>query len=69
MIALLPGRPKILWGADSIARKIGTSADFVRDRLAFEPGSPVRKIGGRYCAIEADLLAYFAPHPENPKVS
>lgn len=65
----LPARIKVLWGAETIARKIGTSGDFVRDRLVDEPGSPVRKIGGRYCAIEADLIAFFAPQPVHPSKS
>ncbi|HEV7415051.1 MAG TPA: hypothetical protein VGN98_02770 [Tianweitania sediminis] len=51
--------PRIIWTAGAIARRIGTSPDFVRDRLAKEPGSPVRQIGGRYCAIEQDLIAFF----------
>lgn len=63
---LLPSRPRILWGADTIARRIGTSADFVRDTLVKEPGSPVRKIGGRYSAIEGELIAFFAPQPADP---
>ena len=49
----------IIWTAAAIGRRIGTSADFVRDKLSKEPGSPVKQIGGRYCAIEQDLLAYF----------
>lgn len=52
-------RDKIIWTASGIARRIGTSADFVRDKLAKEPGTPVKVIGGRYCAIEADLIAFF----------
>lgn len=69
MISPLVPRPKILWGAENIARRIGTSGDFVRDKLAAEPDSPVRKIGGRYCALEAELYAYFSPQPNQPKVS
>lgn len=57
-----PG-PRILWTAPAIAQRIGTSPDFVRDKLANLPGSPVRQIGGRYCAIEADLLAFFRAQP------
>lgn len=64
---VLTARPKILWGAETIARRIGTSGDFVRERLVKEDGSPVRKIGGRYCAIEAELIAYFGPQPAQPK--
>lgn len=65
----LPGRVKMLWGAETIARKIGTSADFVRDRLVHEDGSPVKKIGGRYCAIEAELIAFFTAEPKHPRIS
>lgn len=55
-----PRKPaRIIWTAPAIGRRIGTSADFVRDRLAALPGSPVKQIGGRYCAIEADLIAFF----------
>lgn len=53
--------PVIIWTAGAIARRIGTSADFVRDTLAHEPGSPVRKVGGRLCAVEADLIEFFRP--------
>lgn len=67
MNPLLPVRPRILWGADTIARRIGTSADFVRDTLAKEPGSPVRKIGGRYSAIEGELIAFFGPQTADPR--
>lgn len=59
MLLERPPRERIIWTAESIARRIGTSADFVRDKLAKEPGSPVKMIGGRYCAHEADLLAFF----------
>ncbi|MGE0283320.1 MAG: hypothetical protein AB7F09_15820 [Parvibaculaceae bacterium] len=65
----VPGRVKILWGAETIARKIGTSGDFVRDKLIHIEGSPVKKIGGRYCASEAELLAFFAPDRKHPSVS
>lgn len=51
--------PRIIWTAGAIARRIGTSSDFVRDTLAKEPGTPVRQVGGRYCAVEADLIAFF----------
>lgn len=63
----LPIRAKIIWGAEPIAKRIGTSGDFVRDTLVKQEGSPVRKIGGRYCAIEAELIAYFGPKLVQPK--
>lgn len=66
----LPIRPKVIWGAEAIAHKIGTSADFVRDRLAREEGTPVRKVGGRYCAIEAELFAFLGlGRGTHPRVS
>lgn len=54
-----PKLPKILWGAATIAHKIGVSADFVRDRLVHEPGSPVKKVCGKYCAVEDELFSFF----------
>ncbi len=58
--AALATRPaRIIWTASAIGRRIGTSADFVRDKLAKEPGSPVKVIGGRYCALEDDLIQFF----------
>ncbi len=56
-----PKRDRILWTAETIAKRIGSSADFVRDRLAQEPGTPVKKIGGRWCALESELLEFFKP--------
>lgn len=53
-----PKRERIIWTAGAIADRIGTSPDFVR-KLAREGGSPIKRVGGRYCAHEADLLAYF----------
>ncbi|MGE0522037.1 MAG: hypothetical protein AB7O60_03250 [Variibacter sp.] len=60
------GRPRFIWGAEAIARRIGTSSDFVRDTLAKIEGSPVRKIGHRYCAIEGELIDYFSSRPKTP---
>jgi hypothetical protein len=51
--------PKIIWGADAIARRLRVSADFVRDRLAKLPGTPIMKKAGRYCVVESDLVAWF----------
>ena len=54
------GNPfRIIWTAEAIAARIGVSADFVRDTLAKVEGSPVKQVGGRYCAHEGDLLAFF----------
>ncbi|WP_293720913.1 hypothetical protein [Stappia sp.] len=66
-----PARPtpaRVLWTADGIARRIGTSPDYVRDTLAKIPGSPVKKIGRRYCAIEADLIEFFRSYPDNSQL-
>lgn len=52
-------RDRIIWTAEAIANRLGCSADFVRDKLANEEGSPIKKIGGRFCAHEGDLLAWF----------
>lgn len=60
-------RLKVIWGVKRIANTISASEDFVRDTLAVVPGGPVRKVGGRYCANEEDLIAYFRPQEENPK--
>jgi hypothetical protein len=57
--SLVKSDERIIWGAGAIAKKLRVSADFVRDRLARIEGSPIKKIGGRYCAIEADLIAWF----------
>lgn len=54
---------RIIWTASAIARRINTSADFVRDTLVAMPGSPVKQIGGRYCALESELIAFFQPTP------
>jgi hypothetical protein len=51
--------PKILNTAQAIASRIGVSPDFVRNVLVNEPESPVRKIGGRYFAIESELIDFF----------
>ncbi|MDH6265360.1 hypothetical protein M2360_000741 [Rhizobium sp. SG_E_25_P2] len=56
-------RIKVIWGAENIAAKIGCSADFVRDRLSKEAGSPVRKVCGRWCAVEVDLIRFVRVGP------
>ncbi len=52
-------RDKIIWTAAAIGHCVGTSPDFVRHTLTKLPGSPVKQIGGRYCAIEKDLINFF----------
>lgn len=54
---------RVIWTAKSIGERIGRSEDFVRFRLAKIKGSPVHKIGGRYCAVE-DALIEFMRWPE-----
>lgn len=53
------GRDRIIWTAEAIGRRLDCSADFVRDRLVSAPGSPIRKVGGRFCVHEADLIAWL----------
>lgn len=61
--AMLEGKTKpagrIIWTAEAIGKRLGCSADFVRDKLATEEGSPIKKIGGRFCVHEGDLMAWF----------
>lgn len=52
-------QPRIIWTAESIGQRIGVSADFVRKTLVDVDGSPIKKIGTRYCAVEDDLIAFF----------
>lgn len=54
---------RIIWTAKRIAERAGTGPDFVRDTLVNMPGSPVKKIGGRYCAVERELLEFFGLPP------
>ncbi|SCM70055.1 hypothetical protein KL86PLE_130515 [uncultured Pleomorphomonas sp.] len=49
----------ILWGAKAISAFLGCSEDFVRDRLSKEKGTPIKKVGGRYCAIVGDLVDWI----------
>lgn len=50
---------KIIWTLQGIGRRIGTGADFVRDTLAKQEGSPVKQIGGRFYAFEDDLISFL----------
>jgi hypothetical protein len=63
--AIMSPRPasgdRLLWTARTIAKRLGTSADFVADVLAKEPNSPVKIVGGRYVAVEAELIDWFRP--------
>lgn len=50
---------RIIWTLPAIGARIGVGADFVRDTLAKQPGSPVKEIGGRYYAFEEDLISFL----------
>ncbi|MDJ1632512.1 hypothetical protein [Rhizobium rhizogenes] len=50
---------RIIWTLPAIGQRIGVGADFVRDTLAKQEGSPVKEIGGRYYAFEDDLIAFL----------
>lgn len=50
---------QIIWTLPAIGRRIGVGADFVRDTLAKQPGSPIKEIGGRYYAFEEDLIKFL----------
>lgn len=63
-IVKTPQKARILWTAQAIASKIGCTAEFVTGPLAREPGSPIRKIGGRWCADEDHLLEFFKFRPD-----
>jgi hypothetical protein len=54
--------PKVIWTAKAIGGRIGVSADFVRDVLAKEPGTPIKQVGSRYCTVEQDLIDFFRSH-------
>jgi hypothetical protein len=54
------GNPsRIIWTLPAIGSRIGVGADFVRDTLAKQPGSPVKEIGGRFYAFEEDLVSFL----------
>jgi len=62
-------RPAIIWTLPAIARRIGVGVDFVRGTLVKVPGSPVRKLGNRWYAVEDELLEFMktgAAHPRIP---
>lgn len=58
--------PRIIWGAAAIAGRIRRSEDFVRRTLAKLPDTPVRKVGGQFCASEDELLAFFSGRAGKP---
>ena len=58
-IAARPPAPRIIWTLSAIGARIGVGADFVRDVIARQPGSPIREVGGRYYVFEDDLFAFM----------
>ena len=50
---------RIIWTLPAIGKRIGVGADFVRDTLAKQEGSPVKEIGGRYYAFEDELITFL----------
>ncbi len=60
---------RIIWTADGIGARINRSGDFVRDTLAKLPGSPVKQVAGKYCAVERELMEFFESTPADPTVT
>jgi hypothetical protein len=54
-----PRPESVIWTLPAIARRLGVGVDFVRDTLAAVPGTPVRKIGGRWYALETELAEFM----------
>lgn len=54
--------PRIIWTLPAIGKRIGVGADFVRDTLARQEGTPVKQIGGRWYVIEDELISYMRTH-------
>lgn len=52
--------PEIIWTLPAIGQAIGTGPDWVRDVLAKMPESPVKKVGGRWCANANELRNFMA---------
>lgn len=57
-------RSELIWTAEAIGQYIGTSSDFVTGTLAHAEGSPILKIGRRYCAKRSELDRFFSTKPE-----
>ncbi|WP_035873265.1 hypothetical protein [Cucumibacter marinus] len=51
-------KDRVIWTLGAIAQRIGTGPDFVRT-LACQPGSPIHRVGGRYCVLESDLIEFL----------
>lgn len=58
-VELAPKHSKILWGCKAIAKSAGTTEEFIRNVIARGEGTPIRKIGRRYCVVENDLLDFI----------
>jgi hypothetical protein len=52
---------RVIWTAAAIGHCVGCSPDFIRRQIANLPDSPVKKIAGRYCALESELMKFFRP--------
>jgi hypothetical protein len=71
-VALSRDKFKIIWTLEGIGNKLGCSEDFVKRTLLKHPNSPIHKLGGRYYAVEQDLLEFFRNpdlHPEETRFS
>lgn len=51
-------RPEDLWGAQAIAAAAGVCADTVRRSWSKLPGSPIRRVGGRFFVKRSRLLEW-----------
>lgn len=55
-----------LWGATTIAAFMGVSDDFVQ-KIAKEPGGPIRRRAGRLFTTRTEILAWLMPGTEEVK--
>ena len=67
MAGTRPGRTPIIWTLPAIGARIGVGADFVRDTLAKQPGTPIRQVGGKWYCFEDDLIAFMRSGPREPR--
>ena len=57
---------RIIWTLPAIGQRIGVGADFVRDVVAKQPGSPIRQLGGKWYAFEDDLSDFLRADHAKP---
>ena len=50
---------EVIWGCKAIGAAIGRSSDYVRDTLAKQSGSPVRRKGREYYARRDELDRFY----------